>query len=92
MLNWQASQYEKQNTLDFSEVRKAVVADEEDSAEMLGSKQMRPAVATNDMRASNCKKCNFITNLESHPQVIDMKLASSIKVVMCSRCSGKYHD
>lgn len=53
---------------------------------------MRPAIAKNDLRASKCKKCNFITNLESHPQVIDIHLASSIKVIMCSRCSGKYHE
>lgn len=45
--------------------------------------KIRQALATSDSRASNCKKCNYITKLESNPQ---------IKVLMCSRCSGKYHE
>ena len=44
---------------------------------------MRQAVATGDSRTSNCKKCNYITKLDSNLQ---------IKVLMCTRCSGKYHE
>jgi len=77
MLNWQESLLEKRKTLHTEDLDTKMEIDDDEFS------KIRQALATSDYRASNCKKCNYITKLESNPH---------IKVLMCSRCSGKYHE
>jgi len=77
MLNWQESLAEKRKTLYSEELANKMDIDDDEIS------KIRQAQATSDTRAANCKKCNYITKLESNPQ---------IKVLMCSRCTGKYHE
>ena len=63
----------------------------------------RQAVASSDTRASNCKKCNYITKIEpvglsstssvgAGNAVVSMASATNFKVLMCTRCGSKYHE